>query len=236
MILLYSKGLGINIGRVSMNAESSNLNKKMQLQIKKKETFGEGIDTLLALRKEMLKQIISFKSELNIEDFNVMPFINVKGYHNKNIAYSLYHMFRIEDIVAKTLIQKSTQTFFSENYIERMNSPIVTTGNELMKQEIAEFSSKLNLEELYHYIIDVDLATTKLLKELTYSDLKIKMTEEDKEMIKSLGVVSENENAVWLIDYWCGKNIKGLIQMPFSRHWIMHIEASQRIVDKIRLR
>lgn len=54
-----------------------------------------------------------------------------------------------------------------------------------------------------------------------------------KEMFDSLGVVSKDEEAVWLIEYWCGKNIQGLIQMPFSRHWIMHIEASLRIKNKI---
>ncbi|MDO5576298.1 MAG: hypothetical protein Q4F84_04405 [Fibrobacter sp.] len=59
------------------------------------------------------------------------------------------------------------------------------------------------------------------------------MSPEDKEYLKSLNVVSKNENAYWLIDYWCGKNICGLIQMPFSRHWIMHIEASIRIKNKI---
>ncbi|MDO4831730.1 MAG: phage head-tail adapter protein, partial [Clostridia bacterium] len=27
---------------------------------------------------------------------------------------------------------------------------------------------------------------------------------------------------------------KGLIQMPFSRHWIMHTEAALRIADKLQ--
>lgn len=39
---------------------------------------------------------------------------------------------------------------------------------------------------------------------------------------------------VWLIDFWCRKNIRGLIQMPLSRHWIMHIEASIRIWNKLK--
>ncbi|MEG0274645.1 MAG: phage head-tail adapter protein, partial [Longicatena sp.] len=29
------------------------------------------------------------------------------------------------------------------------------------------------------------------------------------------------------------KNIKGLIQMPFSRHWIMHVDACLRIKNKL---
>ena len=48
-----------------------------------------------------------------------------------------------------------------------------------------------------------------------------------------MNVVSNNENAIWLIDYWCNKDVRGLIQMPFSRHWIMHIEACLRIKNKI---
>ena len=45
--------------------------------------------------------------------------------------------------------------------------------------------------------------------------------------------VSTDEDAVWLIDYWCDKDIGGLIRMPFSRHWIMHIEARCRIKNKL---
>ena len=35
------------------------------------------------------------------------------------------------------------------NYQKRINSPIITTGNELVKQQIADFSRRLNLQELY---------------------------------------------------------------------------------------
>lgn len=216
-----------------MNAQWSDLNKKMQIHIKKKGDFYAGIDILLELRKELIEQIMDFKELLNREDFNAMPFINAKGYHNKTIAYSLYHIFRIEDIVSNSLIKKRKQIFFKDNYGERMKSPIITTGNELVKQEISIFSSKLNLDELYQYISDVDVSTTQLLKGLSYEDLKIKMTEQDKKLLKSLDVVSNDDTASWLIDYWCDKNIQGLIQMPFSRHWIMHIEASLRIKNKI---
>ena len=56
---------------------------------------------------------------------------------------------------------------------------------------------------------------------------------ERKGYLKSLNVVNCDEKAIWLIDYWCSKDIRGLIQMPFSRHWIMHTEACLRIKNKI---
>ena len=216
-----------------MNKEWSEMNKTMQLQIKKKDTFSTGIDTLLTLREELMKQILLFKTELSFDDFSAMPYMNAKGYHSKTIAYSLWHIFRIEDIVAHSLIAGDEQVFFKEDYQKRINSPIITTGNELVKQDIAEFSKKLSLDELYNYIIEVDSSTAQVLSKLAFGDIKEKITDEKRKSLEKLNVVSADENAYWLIDYWCGKDVKGLIQMPFSRHWIMHIEACLRIKDKL---
>ena len=216
-----------------MNKEWSELNKTMQLQIKKKDTFSIGINTLLELRKNLMEQIMSFKNELTPDDFSAMPYMNAKGYHNKSIAYSLWHIFRIEDIVAHSLIADDEQIFFKGDYQKRINSPIITTANELVKDEIKEFSKKLSIEELYNYITEVDISTTQILNQLEFSDIKEKITDEKRKALEKLNVVSKDENAYWLIDYWCGKDVKGLIQMPFSRHWIMHIEACLKIRDKV---
>lgn len=217
-----------------MNKECSELNKTMQTQIKKKDTYIYGISTLFELRNRLMQTIISFKNNLSREDFNAIPFINADGYHSKTIAYSLWHIFRIEDIVAHTLINCDEQIFFSGNYKDRMNSPIITTGNELVKNEISDFSKQLDINELYSYISEVKESTDDILRELTYQMLKQRISAERREILQKMNVVSSDENASWLIDYWCGKDIRGLIQMPFSRHWIMHIEASLRIENKIR--
>ena len=215
-----------------MNKEWAEMNKTLQLQIKKRDTFAAGIDTLLELRRALMEQILQFKDELSDTDFCAMPYRNAKGYHSKTIAYSLWHIFRIEDIVAHSLIANDEQIFFAGNYQSRINSPIITTANELIKEEIGEFSKKLSIEELYHYITDVDKSTTQILKSLTYEDMKEKISDERRKQLERLHVVSDDENAYWLIDYWCGKDIRGLIQMPFSRHWIMHVEACIKIRDK----
>lgn len=216
-----------------MNKEWSELNKAMQSQIKKKSTFDEGIAILLILRQKMINELYRFKAELSMEGFSATPFIGTDGYHSKTIAYSIWHIFRIEDIVAHSLVKCDEQVFFSGNYQKHIHSPIITTGNELVREQIAEFSKQLDIEELYQYITDVKNSTDNLLKGLKYSELKRKVNEKDKEQLKTLEVVSTDENSKWLIDYWCGKDIRGLIQMPFSRHWIMHIEACLRIKNRI---
>ncbi|MBD5493746.1 MAG: phage head-tail adapter protein [Lachnospiraceae bacterium] len=218
-----------------MNKEWSELNKTMQSQIKRKDTYEAGIATLFNLRNQLIQVFASFNDELSREEFDAIPFINADGYHSKTIAYSMWHIFRIEDIVAHVLIAEDEQVFFAGNYQERINSPIITTGNELVKQQIADFSKQLNLKDLYSYIFEVKESTEKILRSLFFDDLKKKVSEERKEYLKSLNVVSTDENAIWLIDYWCNKDIRGLIQMPLSRHWIMHLEASLRIKNKIHL-
>lgn len=218
-----------------MNETWSALNKTIQTQLKKESTFREGLKNLSELRKQLINVLYQFKDELTREEFSAIPFINANGYHSKTIAYSIWHVFRIEDIVAHTLISQDEQIFFSENFRDRIGAPIITTGNELVKQQISDFSKMLDLNELYLYAEAVANSTDGILNSLSFADMKRKMTDKDKERLKALNVVSEDEKACWLIDYWCGKNVAGLIQMPFSRHWIMHIEASLRIKNKIHL-
>ena len=216
-----------------MNKEWSEQNKRMQLLIKKPETFDQGKAVLFELRNDLMDTLLSFKGDLSREDFDAMPFINADGYHSKNIAYSIWHIFRIEDIVAHTLVEGDEEVLIAGNYQRRINSPIITTGNELVKEQISAFTKQLDINELYSYVADVKKSTEEIIRELTYGELKNKIPVERKEHLQSLGVVSEEENAVWLIDYWCKKDVRGLVQMPFSRHWIMHVEACRRIKSKL---
>ena len=64
--------------------------------------------------------------------------------------------------MAHTLIKGDEQVFFREGYQKRINSPIITTGNELVKQEIADFSEQLNMDELYTYLSDVKQDTESI--------------------------------------------------------------------------
>ena len=221
-------------GIIAMNKEWSEQNKRMQSLIKKADTFNEGKDVLFELRNDLMNTMLSFKDDLDREDYDAMPFMNADGYHSKNIAYSLWHIFRIEDIVAHTLVCGDEELLFSGKYQSRINSPIITTGNELVKGQISDFTRQLDIDELYSYIADVKKSTEEIIRNLTFKDLKGKVMNERREELKALGVVSSDENAVWLIDYWCNKDLRGLIQMPFSRHWIMHTEACLRIKNKLK--
>lgn len=214
-----------------MNKEWSELNKEVKTLLNKRDSFKDGIRKLIELRTILICNWKNTMSNLSNEDYSKQPFMNKDGYESKTIAYSIYHVFRIEDIVLNTLINNREQLFIRDNYQSKMNSLIITTGNELKKEEIARFSEELDINELWEYAENVFKESNEWLLSINYDDLKTTYSQQDKERIKSTNTVAENED--WLINYWCGKDIKGLLAMPFSRHWIMHLEASFRIKNKI---
>ena len=216
-----------------MNKDWSDKNKKMQALIGKELTFAEGIDLLIDLRNDLLTQISYIVNGYPEEAFYQMPFAGADGYHSKTLAYSMWHIFRIEDIVAHTLIKGDEQVLFTGGWQKKTGSPLSTTGNELSGDEIAEFSKKLDVKVLFDYCKAVMNSTNELLRGLSYKDLKRRFSEEDKNRVLDCKCVSTDENAAWLVDYWCKKDVRGLIKMPFSRHWIMHIEAMCRISNKL---
>lgn len=211
----------------------SEKNKEIQKLLTKEATFEEAIGKLASFRTEMFEQITQIVNGYPEKAFAEMPFAGADGYHSKTLAYSIWHIFRIEDIVAHEMIVGDSQVLFDGDYLKRTGSPIITTGNELQGNEIAEFSKQLNINELYLYAKDVKESTDKILNGLSYKESKQRYGDDVKEKLILSKCVSEDENAFWLIDYWCGKDLKGLIQMPFSRHWIMHIEAMRRIKNKL---
>ena len=216
-----------------MNKEWSEKNKMMQTLIGKEATFRKGIDVLMELREGLFQQITSIVNEYPSEAFWQMPYPKAEGYHSKTLVYSMWHIFRIEDIVAHTVILQDSQILFTDNFLKRTGSPIITTGNELKGEGIVDFSKQLDVKAVYEYCAAVKKSTDEMLKKLEYKELKRKFSDEDKKRVADSHSVSTDEDAVWLIDYWCDKDIRGLVKMPFSRHWIMHIEAMGRIINKL---
>ena len=216
-----------------MDNELIELCSKIKEEISNENTFHLGIENLLLLRKRLFNAILQLKAELCRDDFNAMPFIGEDGFHSKTIAYSIWHIFRIEDIVSHTLINGDDQIFFFGNFQERIGSPIITTSNELIGHQIADFSASLDLDELYKYALSVKVITDWIIENMTFADLKRRITTADRLRLESLCVVSQSDNARWLIDYWCGEDLGGLILMPFSEHWLAHIHACMLIRDKL---
>ena len=173
-----------------MNKDWSEKNKKMQSLIAIDVSFREGIDVLIELRNDLFRQITSIVHAYPPEAFTQMPFAGADGYHSKTLAYSMWHIFRIEDIVAHTLILQDSQVLFADGWLEKTHSPIITTGNELQGPKIADFSKQLDVRAVYEYSAAVMSKTNAMLRNLEYTDLKRRFSDVDKERLRNSHSVS----------------------------------------------
>ena len=138
-----------------MDKNWSEMNKEMQALLSKEATYRDGISELLELRENLFKQVTQIVYTFPKEAFYQMPFAGAAGYHSKTLAYSIWHIFRIEDIVAHEMIAEDRQVLFVRGFDKLICSPVITTGNELSGDEIAAFSKQLDVEELYRYAQEV---------------------------------------------------------------------------------
>ena len=111
-----------------MDKDWSEKNKEIQKLLSKEATFGESIRKLIEFRKELFQQITWIVEGYPEEAFYQLPFAGAKGYHSKTLAYSIWHIFRIEDIVAHEMIAGDEQILFREKYLKKTASPIITTA------------------------------------------------------------------------------------------------------------
>lgn len=209
--------------------ERSEIFKSFQTNIKRKNSFELGKQKLLELRDELMSIYDYIFTACNNEDFTKMPLAA-----DKTIAYYLYHLTRIEDITSNTLIAATEQIFFAKNYDKLLNSPIITTGNEISRDKLVEFSTMLDINQLRTYTTDVLTNTNNIIKDMSYEESKTKVSDERKTKLLKLHTVSDDENAFWLVDYWCNKTFAGLLLMPFSRHQMLHLDGCLRIINKIK--
>lgn len=214
-----------------MNKEWSNKLKKVKTLLCKKECFQEGIVKLIELRNILFSEWIKLMNSQDKSIFSLQPFMNRDGYDSKSIAYCIYHVFRIEDIVLNSLILDKKQIFFEKNYNKKMKSPIITTGNEISKDKIQVFSKTIDINYLCEYAQDVFQSSNRMFSTLNFELSKRRFTCNDITRLQETNCV--DLEYFCLIEYWCNKNIRELLEMPFSRHWIMHLEASLRIKKQI---
>ena len=210
--------------------ERATIFKLFQASIKGRDTFEEGKRSLLALRAEFDTICDLVFNICNADDFYKMPLPK-----DKTITYYLFHLARIEDITANMLIAGKQQLFSSHSFDVSLKSPIATTGNELARDEMIDFSAKLDIEELVKYYKTVLANTNEIIQNMSFEDSKIKVSAEKKANLIASGAVSTDDYAFWLVDYWCRKTYAGLLAMPLSKHHMVHLGSGcLRIVDKIK--
>lgn len=165
---------------------------------------------------------------LTNEDYCVMP-----TEKDETIAWHLWHIARIEDLVGNILIAEQDQVF-NDAWMNRMNVTVKDTGNVMTNQQIIAFSEQANKQGLINYRNAVGCQTRNLLKALTPDDLKRKPEAGCLARLVNEGGLLDCKGSIWLKDFWGKHTVAGLILLPLTRHHMMHLTDSITIKEFTR--
>lgn len=148
-----------------------------------------------------------------------------------SVAWCLWHVSRIEDVVLHVLIAGEEQLLDSGGWDRRPGFGWRTTGNEQTLTQVAELSREIDIPTLKAYRLAVSEATRRIVREMDVNRLKQKPTAESIELLYAIGSVVRAcpEPA----DYWAGLTTAGLLLMPATRHPLLHLNESERIKSKV---
>ncbi|SHK79677.1 DinB superfamily protein [Anaerocolumna jejuensis DSM 15929] len=160
--------------------------------------------------------------------FLIMPTVK-----DVTVAWNIWHITRIEDITANILIGEREQVL-DEEWLERLGVRVRDTGNAMTDEEILALSRQLVREELKSYRDAVGVRTKEIINNLTSPDLKRKVKGESIARILKEGGVTEQEDSIWLLDFWGKKNVAGIILMPITRHQAGHLNDCIKLKKKLQ--
>lgn len=91
-----------------------------------------------------------------------------------SIAWHFWHSSRIEDIATSFFITSKEQVFTKHGFNKRLGADFTDTGNDLNRDQMAYFNSKIDVKELKKYRIAVGKATIDAVQKLEPKDLNPK--------------------------------------------------------------
>jgi hypothetical protein len=165
-------------------------------------------------------------ADLTPQEFAALP--SPKG---ETIAWAVWHLARIEDMTMNVLVENSKQ-LFDKSWKQRMNTAFTDTGVAMSSAQIMQLSAEINTAELLAYRNAAGKCTREIVAGLSAGDMKRKVSRESINKIRKEGGTCENSE--WLLEYWGGKDIAGLLLMPPTRHLMLHLNDCFKWKEKIR--
>lgn len=168
----------------------------------------------------------SFEDEI-LEDLSKSQMCFIPHDCEHSIAWVLWHLSRIEDVTMNILVAGSPQVLLCEDWLERMEISIQSTGNGMSADGMMELSANINLAALRSYRFAVGRRTREIAKQLCPEDLGRKVEPARlQQIVKERAVDIKNGD---LLDYWSSLTVAGLLLMPPTRHNFIHLNEALRI-------
>lgn len=154
---------------------------------------------------------------------------------DRTIAWNLWHLARIEDLTMNILVADAPQVW-NEAWGQRLGTRITDTGNAMDEDGIMALSRELDGEALRAYRNAVGRRSRAVVAALTPGDLRRKVHPEGLRRVRAEGGVTDHPDSAWLLDFWGGKTVAGLLLMPLTRHQLVHLNDCLRLKAALRTR
>jgi hypothetical protein len=215
----------------------SEQHKELNKIIRKKDSIENAKELFLELHGKLHLSSVSnsIKNEVDelLEDLTVQEYAIMPSIKDETIAWVLWHIARIEDLTMNILINNDNQ-IFNDEWKKRLNVTITDTGNALSDDEIMQLSKDINITELLNYRNAVGKQTRTIVNKFLADDMKRKIEKGSLDRILQEGGVTNQEQSIWLLDFWSKKDVAGLLLMPPTRHVMLHLNDCSKWKKEIR--
>ena len=149
------------------------------------------------------------------------------------MAWHIWHITRIEDLVGNILINDAPQ-IFDAVWAKEINVTETDTGNAMNADEARAFSARVVVNELKQYRIAVGLRTRETIASLAPGDMRKKPSPQSLDRLLAEGGLTEHKASFWLRDFWGQRTFGGLVLLPLTRHQLMHLEPCEEMARAIK--
>jgi hypothetical protein len=168
----------------------------------------------------------SFEDEV-LDDLTEAVFRRIPENEEHSIVWCIWHLARIEDTAMNFLVAGSVPVFVRDDWFGQIGVPFRDAGNEMSAEDIVKLSTEIDLKALRAYRVSVGRRTQEIISRLTEKDLKQKVDPIRIQKVLDAGAIKPESS--YITDYWCKRDIRGLLLMPATRHNIVHLNEAARL-------
>lgn len=148
-----------------------------------------------------------------------------------SLLWILWHISRIEDMTMNILVGNNDQIYIRQDWVKKLNSPILHSGNEISAKDIRTLNHEVDLDQLFYYRNAVGQETIRIVGDLTTEVLSGKPGNDQLDRILEEGAVLPEAKVI--IEYWSRRKIFQLLLMPPTRHLMVHLNAGFDLRSKL---
>jgi DinB superfamily len=136
-----------------------------------------------------------------------------------SIAWHIWHMTRIEDVTANTLLRGTPEVLDRADWLARLGVEVRHVGTGDTDDEVRGFSEQVDIPALLAYRDAVGRETRAWVRDLDFSTLDV-VPDVAARVAAAPPIVSER--AAWLPRFYAGKSAAFLLSFPIVAHGYMH--------------